>query len=64
MTPTWKLAHYYRTQINFELERMMRHRDTSKIGDRRQILTHYRKLLDKVTPRGRHNTILKIEGVI
>lgn len=64
MTPTWKLAHYYRTQINFELERMMRHMDTGKKGDRRQILAHHRKLLNKVTPRGRHNTILKIEGVI
>lgn len=64
MTPTWKLAHYYRTQINFEMERMMRQMDAGKPGDRRQILAHYRKLKARVLPRGCHNTILKIEGVI
>lgn len=64
MTPTWKLAHYYRTQINFELERMMRQRDTSKIGDRHQVLNCHRKLLEKVCPRGYRNTILQIEGMI
>lgn len=64
MTPTWKLRHYYREQINVELERMMNQRDTTKLGDRNEILRHYTKLIAKVRPRGRRNLVLKIEGCI